>query len=215
MAMGVAHSIRNPVMSIGGLARRLERDFGDMPDVREKLDYIIEGSDRLEAIVKEFEKFSKKDDLSFTVTDIVPLIRQVMEKYGRNRAAAGIRFDFVPDEESMPCRIDPVLFRKVLDEILTNSIEAIGRGGSITIRLEREGNFVRIDIVDTSIGIPSADLTKIFDPFFSTKTRRIGLGLTYVHRIIEEHQGTIEAESEEGHGTTFTIRIPAEKYPPE
>jgi len=215
MAMGVAHSIRNPVMSMGGLARRLARDFGDMPDVREKLDYIIEGSDRLETIVKEFEKFSKKDDLSLAVTDIVPIIRNVMKKNRTKRIAAGIRLDFVPVGESLQCLIDPALFPKVLDEILANSMEATGRGGSITVRMEREGNFARIDITDTGIGIPSANLSKVFDPFYSTKPRRIGLGLTYVHRVIEEHQGTIEVESEEGKGTTFMIRIPAEKHPPE
>jgi signal transduction histidine kinase len=215
MAMGVAHSIRNPVMSIGGLARRLNRDLGDLPEAREKLDYIIEGADRLENIVKEFEKFSKKEDLSFRVTDIVPIIRQALEKSKEKQTAAEVRFDFILSEESLPCWIDPVLFRKVLDEILSNSMEVVSPEGSVVVRLEREGHFARIDIADSGIGIPPAIQTKIFDPFFSTKIHSIGLGLTYVHRIIKEHQGTIEVKSDEGHGTTFVIRVPVRKRLPE
>lgn len=107
------------------------------------------------------------------------------------------------------------MFRKVLDEILSNSIEAVDIEGSVDVRLGREGQFARIDIADSGKGIPAAIQTKIFDPFFSTKIHSIGLGLTYVHRIIKEHEGTIEVKNEEGHGTTFTVRLPAGKRPPE
>ena len=92
--------------------------------------------------------------------------------------------------------------------MIANSLDALAGKGRIRISIQPEGQFVRIDISDTGPGIPGERLGLIFDPFFTSKTHSTGLGLTYVHRIIEQHEGTIEVNTAPGQGTTFTIRIP-------
>lgn len=208
MAMGVAHSIRNPVMSIGGLARLAERDLEADSAAKEKLESVIEDAARLENIVMEFEQFAKGYNLIFESTDIVPLIRKSVEKAKALPSAHGVKITFDRKTEPLKCRIDPVQIMRSLDELILNAIEALGKEGSITITSEQDEDYVTINIADNGKGISSENLTKVFDPFFSTKTQSVGLGLTYVHRIIEDHQGTIELDSEIGKGTTFVIRIP-------
>ncbi len=212
MAMGVAHSIRNPVMTIGGFARLAARDLEANPAAKEKLDYIIEDAARLENIVKEFEQFAKRDDLMLELMDIVPIIRQSVEKTKKLPSAHGVRFRFVPKVEVLRCWMDPVFIRKALDELLLNASEAVKEEGVVNIAVEQEEHYLRIDIADTGKGISSENISKIFDPFFSTKTQSLGLGLTYVHRIIEDHEGTIEVASESSKGTSFIIRIPMALY---
>ena len=92
--------------------------------------------------------------------------------------------------------------------MIANSLEALAGKGRIRISIRPEGQFVRIDISDNGPGMPEERLGLIFDPFFTTKTHSTGLGLTDVHRIIEQHEGTIEVTTAPGQGTTFTIRIP-------
>ncbi|MFP7755873.1 sensor histidine kinase [Thermodesulfobacteriota bacterium B35] len=208
MAMGVAHSIRNPVMSMGGLARQLARELRGDPGVEKKLAYIIQGTDRLEKIVGEFAKFASQDSFSPVRGDIIGLAAQALRHAAGQERAAGVEFSLEPDKGEMPCRHDPLLLRRVFDEVIANSLDVLGGSGRISIRLRPEGQFVRIDISDTGPGIPEDQLGLIFDPFYTTRTRSTGLGLTYVHRIIERHDGTIEVTSVPDQGTTFTIRIP-------
>ncbi len=208
MAMGVAHSIRNPVVTIGGFARLAARGLKANSASKEKIDYIIENAEKLENIVKEFEQFAKGVDLSLELKDIVPIISRSVEKAKTLASAQGVRFDFVPSVDPLRCQVDAIQIRRAFDELLLNASEAIAKEGVITITAEQEEHYIRINIADTGKGIPSENLSKIFDPFFSTKTQSIGLGLTYVHRIIEEHQGTVEVSSESDKGTTFVMRIP-------
>ncbi len=208
MAMGVAHSIRNPVMSMGGLARQLARDLRDNPRARKKLAFIIQGTDRLEKIVGEFAKFARQDSFSPEQADIVALAGQAVRYAMTTEQAAGVEFILEPQQGELPCRHDPLLLRRVFDEVIANSLEALAGKGRIRISIRPEGQFVRIDISDNGPGMPEERLGLIFDPFFTTKTHSTGLGLTDVHRIIEQHEGTIEVTTAPGQGTTFTIRIP-------
>ncbi len=146
--------------------------------------------------------------MSLELKDIVPIISRSVEKAKTLASAQGVRFDFVPSVDPLKCLVDAIQMRRAFDELLLNASEAIAKEGVITITAEQEEHYIRINIADTGKGISSENLSKIFDPFFSTKTQSIGLGLTYVHRIIEDHQGTVEVSSESDKGTTFVMRIP-------
>ncbi len=212
MAMGVAHSIRNPVMSIGGLARQLAKELHDNPRAGKKLEFIIQGTDRLEKIVGEFAKFARQDSFSPARADILALARQAVDHARELDRAAGVTFSLDPEDGELLCLHDPLLMRRVLDEVIGNSLDVLEGKGRIALRIRPEGQFVRIDIADNGPGIPEQRLGLIFDPFFTTKTRSTGLGLTDVHRIIEQHEGTIEVTTAPAEGTTFTFRLPRARH---
>jgi signal transduction histidine kinase len=97
--------------------------------------------------------------------------------------------------------------------LIINAIEAMPRGGNLTISTELNGNFFRVKIHDTGKGIPEKDIIKIFDPFFSTKLQGVGLGLSICYGIIVSHGGTIEVESKSKIGSTFTVSLSIEQRP--
>jgi len=103
---------------------------------------------------------------------------------------------------------DPDQLKQVVLNLVTNAVQAMGAsGGTITIQTKGDGEYVEISVADTGPGIPPQDLTKVFDPFFTKRAEGTGLGLTIVHRIIDEHEGHIEVESGST-GTVFTVTLP-------
>jgi signal transduction histidine kinase len=104
--------------------------------------------------------------------------------------------------------IDPNLFERVFNNMITNSIQAMPDGGKIMIKSEDEDDYILIHIMDEGTGIPDEAKERIFTPLFTTKAKGTGLGLAVCKRIIEAHGGYINFESNEGKGTTFTIQLP-------
>jgi signal transduction histidine kinase len=99
--------------------------------------------------------------------------------------------------------------KQVLVNLISNAVQAMeGRGGNISLSTRVDGGFVAVRVEDDGPGIPEADLPKVFDPFFSTKDDGTGLGLTMVHRIMDDHDGYIEVTSRVGEGTSFTVYFP-------
>jgi signal transduction histidine kinase len=107
-------------------------------------------------------------------------------------------------------RGDEGQLRAVFLNLLRNSREAMPSGGAVTARTRRVDGAVEVEVGDTGGGIPPGDLSRIFEPFYSTKERGTGLGLAFAHQVVKEHGGTIRCESALGTGTTFTIRLPAD-----
>jgi signal transduction histidine kinase len=107
-------------------------------------------------------------------------------------------------------RGDEGQLRAVFLNLLRNSREAMPGGGVVRVRTAAVDGAVEVQVADTGRGIPRGDLTRIFEPFYSTKERGTGLGLAFVQQVVRDHGGTIVCESEVGRGTTFTVRLPAE-----
>ena len=104
---------------------------------------------------------------------------------------------------------DPNQLKQVFVNLITNAVQAMEpEGGTITVSTEAVDGFVRASLADDGPGIPAESLAKVFDPFFSTRDDGTGLGLTIVHRIVDEHDGHIEVESTLGTGTTFHVFLP-------
>ena len=110
----------------------------------------------------------------------------------------------------LPLRADEGQLRAVFLNLLRNSREAMPAGGRVTVRTRRAGEAVEAEVADTGGGIPPEDLTRIFEPFYSTKERGTGLGLAFVLQVLKEHGGTIRCDSAVGRGTTFTLSLPAD-----
>ncbi len=205
VAAKVAHEIRNPLVSLGGFAKRLEKKLDG--NLKEYADIIAKEVERLEGILNEILSFVKETRVvkeivnsSRLIEEIISLIKSDLEE----RDIVLVREVCEPTE----MYIDPNRMKEALLNILKNAIQAVGSNGTIFIKMYVKDNAAVVEIKDTGAGIAEEDLPFIFDPFFTTKKTGTGLGLTITHGIIEEHKGSIEVESKPGAGSTFRVFIP-------
>jgi PAS domain S-box-containing protein len=205
LAARVAHEIRNPLISIGGFARRLEKKLSG--DIQEYAAIIVNEVARLENILKEILGFVKSSRVNKTEVEINEFISEVVEfitpqiEERKNR----IETDFAPGP--IVSMLDPDRLREAVLNILTNALQATDHG-IITVRTGTENGEVVIEFTDTGCGIREEDLKNIFNPFFTTKPQGTGLGLAVTHKIIEEHEGRIHVETAPGSGTAFRVYLP-------
>ncbi|BCB97342.1 sensor histidine kinase [Dissulfurispira thermophila] len=223
MAAKVAHEIRNPLLSIGGFARRLEKRLDG--DLKENARIIVNEVQRLEGILNDTLSFVKSARLNKKLVDINEIIDGIinlMEPTVYDRGNALIKEIEYPVEAF----IDYDRIKEAVLNIVNNANQATDNG-SIMIRAyvrktysdsetdlfehRREKKEAVIEVEDTGCGIRKEDIDRVFDPFFTTRPTGTGLGLSITKRIIEEHGGKIEVESVWGKGTKFKIYLPLEE----
>jgi PAS domain S-box-containing protein len=205
VAAKVAHEIRNPLVSLGGFAKRLEKKLDG--NLKEYADIIANEVERLEGILNEILSFVKEARVVKEIVNSIGLIEEVISLIKSDleeRDIVLVREVVEPTE----MHIDPNRMKEALLNILKNAVQAVGSNGTIFIKTYVKDNTAVFEIKDTGAGIAEEDLPFIFDPFFTTKKTGTGLGLTITHRIIEEHTGSIEVESKPGAGSTFRVFIP-------
>lgn len=215
MAAKVAHEIRNPLLSIGGFARRLEKRLDS--ELKEYSRIIVDEVSRLEGILNDTLSFVKSSQIKKAPVDFGELAEGLINLL---EPAAFDRGNILVKEIKYPIRltVDHDRFKEVLLNIMANANQATDNG-MITLRaytLEgphqgSEGREAVIEIEDNGCGIREEDRHRIFDPFFTTRPTGTGLGLSITKRIIEEHGGRIDVESVWGEGTKFKIYIPMEE----
>src|SRR5208283_3045841 len=221
LAAKVAHEIRNPMLSIGGFARRLEKRLeGDM---KEYSKIIVDEVSRLEGILNDALSFVKSAPLKKTVFNLGEIIDSMITLL---EPAILTRGNSLTREMMRPIKIlaDHDRIKEVLLNLATNANEATDHG-NITIRSYRQvtvaeadlpghrapsGNII-VEIEDSGCGIKEDAISRVFDPFFTTRPTGTGLGLSISKRIVEEHGGRIEVESNWGLGTKFKIYIPLQE----
>jgi signal transduction histidine kinase len=208
MALTVADKVRNPAAIIGWTCRKI-RERLDIPEkIKEALKDIIDESVKLECIVKDFETLLRSRQSIFRHEDINEIIMAALPIVKKRMEVKGIVLSKQLEEQPLRINVQRNLLRVALLHLLRNAIEATSEGGKITIATSRTNDYVTITISDAGTGIPEEYIDKIFDPFFSTKTGRFGMGLPLVKEIIQEHLGEIKVESEVGKGTTFRLIFP-------
>lgn len=215
MGAGLAHEIKNPLASITGCIQLL-RDELPYDAGRDKLMRIVlREADRLSALVGNFLLFARPPSgksSPISLDQAIPETISLFEKDERCRERISIRQS---GQKGLWVAMDPDHFRQVLWNLLLNAVEAIEGRGWIDVRVESaKTNQISIRITDSGCGIPQENLSHIFDPFFTNKPDGTGLGLSIVHTILESHDGWLEVESEEGKGTTFTVKLTRLTSPP-
>ncbi len=210
VAAKVAHEIRNPLVSIGGFSRRLEKKLDGQ--LKEYATIITKEVHRLENILREILSFVREARLKKEYTDGVKIINDTLELFSQETKKKGITVE-TDLKESIPLNVDPNRFKEALINIVNNALQVLDSGGKLMIKTYRQDDQCVIEVQDTGPGISEKDLPYIFDPFFTTKIEGTGLGLAITHRIIEEHNGRIEVESQPGKGTTFRIYLPLAEPP--
>ncbi|MBR9980397.1 MAG: PAS domain-containing protein [Desulfatitalea sp.] len=209
MAAGVAHEIRNPLSSIKGMATYFAGKFpADSPD-REAAQVMSREVDRLNRVITDLLEFARPSDVAPRRSDINALLGRSLQLVQQDAAARHITIDTTLAPTLCDALIDPDRLAQCLLNLYLNAIQSMSPGGRLTVSsTPADDAHVRIDIADTGSGIDPADMDRIFNPYFTTKTRGTGLGLAIVHKIIEAHDGRIAVESTPGQGTRFTLTLP-------
>lgn len=215
MAKQVAHEIKNPLTPMKLSVQQLLRTYDpNDPGSKDKLERvagsIIEQIDALTKIANEFSNFAKMPAPSEEKVDLVSLLRNVKEVFNQNE---NCELEFATKLEEAFILADKDQMMRVFNNLVKNAIQAIpgDKKGRVKIMVESEGDYVRISISDNGVGIEYEKQSKIFVPYFTTKSTGTGLGLAMVKQIIENHKGRIDFESEVGKGTTFIIDLPIVK----
>jgi two-component system, NtrC family, sensor kinase len=211
LGAGVAHELNNPLTGILGMTQLVlrKRDPED-PEVR-LLKRIEEDAKRCRDITMNLLRFSEQSqEIALVQADLNAIVASALDLSGSVLRNKGIEVETRLEAALPQVRADTGQLQQALINILSNAGHATPEGGTVRVETGVEEAFAFVRIADTGRGIPRENLDRIFEPFFTTKQdwRGAGLGLSVAYRIVQGHHGTLEAESEEGTGSTFTIRIP-------
>jgi len=203
----VAHEIKNPLMIIGGFSHQIKDSLVDDKSVQ-KLGMILDEVSRLERLVASLGDFTKVYSLVKRPADINSVIQDVLKIMGGIYSSGKHYFKANLASDLAEINCDPDKLKQVFMNIITNGIEAMENGGTVTISTKKLSNNITIRISDEGIGIREEDILHIFEPFFTTRDRGSGLGLAISYKVVEAHKGEIWADSEPGQGTTFVVKLP-------
>ena len=216
LAAAIAHEIRNPLNYINLTLDHLRSSFA--PADPNKRTTFVQLTDQLKTEVArinrhitDFLKYSRPSKLELQDLDIRLEAEDALRLVEVRADECGIETKIVQDDALPLVAGDRESLRSVFTNLVINAVEAIdGFGGSVLIKLSNTGeNSVKVEVTDTGRGISPEDISKVFEPYFSTKETGTGLGLAIVKKAIDDHGGTISVASKQGSGTTFTIILPA------
>ncbi len=208
MAAYIAHEIRNPLVTIGGFARAILRDYADHKGVKQNLEIVVEEVNRLEKILANIMDFSKPVEVVKVATQINDLIEStcaLMEPYFKS---GGIQLIKQLNATMPKVIVDPTQMKQVFLNLIKNAIESMPHGGKLIIGTGMKDEHIRIDITDTGEGMTTDVMQNIFVPFFTTKVDGSGVGLAVSQKIIDDHDGFIKIKSVLKEGTTISVYLP-------
>lgn len=209
LAAGIAHEIRNPLTSINILIHSLMDKLPRETPQREDLRVVEEEIHRINEIVDQFLRFAKPVAPLFEKTEVVSIFEEILQLL--RPQVEKQRIEVEKDFQPLPVILmDREQMKQAMLNLLLNAIQAMPGGGRLTMsgRNSEDGQWICLTIQDSGVGITADHIDRLFDPFFSTKEGGVGLGLSIAHRIIDQHQGKVEVESNPGEGTRFTVWLP-------
>lgn len=210
VAAEIAHEIRNPLTVIKMLVQSIQDKIQAEPfhTMKDDVALIAEKIRHMERIIDQVLTMGRPGEVSLSPTDIRVFLEETLS-FLRFRLAQQ-RIQLVQHfEDTIPViHLDRGLMSQVFLNIILNAIQAMPKGGVLTVSLKMSLDKLLIQFEDTGVGIPEEHLDKLFQPFFTSKAGGTGLGLAVVQRIVESHSGGIYVQSEVGKGSNFTIELP-------
>jgi len=214
LTSGIAHELNNPINNIVLTAEALKEDFRQLnqEEALGLIQDILVQSERASEIVKGLLDFSRSEHPEFEPLDIAPVVHDTLKLVRNQMTLSGIQVkeDFPPGLP--PFQGDRKSLQQVFLNLFINAIQAMLDGGTLAVkaRPSEDGQWLKVEVTDTGLGIEPEHLPRIFDPFYTTKQvgRGTGLGLSVTYGIVEKHGGHIEVRSEKGEGSTFTVILP-------
>jgi two-component system sensor histidine kinase HydH len=210
LAAGVAHEIRNPLSSIKGFATYFKERYPDRPDDQQTADIMIHEVDRLNRVVGQLLEFARPVPVKRQPISLQDLLKDSIRLIEDRAAQKNISIQTRNDTGIDAAWGDPDRINQILLNLYLNAIDSMQNGGELNVELSSEGDGeeICIKVSDSGGGINPEHLSKVFDPYFTTKSTGTGLGLAIAHNIVEAMDGRIKVESDKKRGTTFTLNLP-------
>lgn len=208
LASRIAQEIKNPMVAINTFAQLLPTRH-EAQDFREEFSEVVQREiGRINDVVDALFAFSRHPRLEFEQSSLNETVRRVLESFDNDLKARSIRLEMDLDEFDAEVNVDPILFPQAVHIVVKNSIEAMQKGGTLRIETRRQNGHCEVMVSDTGPGISPQDAPFVFLPFFSTKERGMGLGLTMAQRIMKQHDGALKLVTAEGKGGAFVFELP-------
>jgi len=215
MTANIAHEIKNPLVVIGGFTKRLAKTARLDENESRYVEIITKEVARLESILTEILNYVKESPLLFELCDINGLLDEIIYLLSSDKGWTNMKIAKRYDRELPSALCDVQQIKQVFINMLMNSYEAMRGAGTITMSTERttldDKSFIAISVQDTGGGFDPAYLDNVFNPFFTTKEKGIGLGLAISKKIVVYHGGDIEVKNKPGEGATFIVHLPSQE----
>jgi signal transduction histidine kinase len=213
LAGGFIHEFKNHLSTLGLNLQLLAEDFGEAENHRERralerVQRLQHECDRLVEVSNDFLRFARLRDLDLRPTCLRTVIEEMVDFFAPTARTASVTLTTYLPADLPAVPLDAELFKQALLNLMLNAEQAMPQGGELIVQACAENGGVRLDLIDTGIGMTAEQAERIFKPFFTTKSGGTGLGLPTTKRIVEAHGGAIAVESEPGRGTKFTVRLP-------
>ena len=223
----LAHEIKNPLSTIKVNLKLISEDLSDLNTINSvstgqgsagqrlsralrKISIIQKETDRLEQILDSFLRYLDRDELRLASVDVNELISDMIDFYTPQAYSSSVTIRQSLYNKSLICRLDADMLKQVILNLFINAQQAMAQGGDLMVRTAQQGKDAVIQISDTGSGIKPEKLSHIFDAYYSSRHRGLGLGLPTAKKIVELHGGTIGVDSVPGKGTSFTIKLPVQ-----
>ena len=210
----VGHDIRNPLQAITGDVYLAKTELASTPESDEKknalesLQEIEKNVDYINKIVSDLQDYTRTLKPVARETNLQKLMDELLAKNG---VPENVKVQVKVQKEAVTIMADPDILKRIFGNLVTNAVQAMPKGGKLTIQAYKEANDSIITVADTGVGIPEEAKDKLFTPLFTTKSKGQGFGLAVVKRMTEALGGTVTFESQQGKGTKFIIRLPPPK----
>ncbi|MGH9572567.1 MAG: two-component system sensor histidine kinase NtrB, partial [Candidatus Acidiferrales bacterium] len=214
LSAGLAHELRNPLHTMKTSAELLLKSVeGENEVAREMAGFISSEVDRTNSLVTRFLDFARPLAARADLADVHQAIDRAIQQVERHDPPLDIAIyrNYSPDVRPFP--FDSELMERVFYNLILNAAQASPVHGAVTVKTRQLGGSVEIAVIDCGSGIDKANLESIFNPFFTTRSSGVGLGLPIVSKIVDQHGGAITVESEKGEGSVFHVVLPVR--PPE
>jgi PAS domain S-box-containing protein len=212
VAAQVAHEVRNPLTGLQLYSMHMKAKLADrMSEAELQLaDKIVETINHLSRTVEQIVNFARPLSLERREVDLNRVVGDLLHLLEPQLVAAHVEPHVELSPECTRARLDESSLRSALTNLIINGVQAMSGGGRLSVRTLRDGGELRVEIADTGAGMTGEQIGKIFEAFYTTKAKGLGLGMPYAKKVIEEHGGEIGVESRPGEGTLVTVRLPAE-----
>lgn len=222
LTANVGHEVKNPinamVVHLELLRGKLAADAFDRNSAQKHVEILADEMHRLDRVVETLADFSRPMDLDLREHDLRRVVDQTLELAGEELKENGVRVESESPPAAVPVRVDAELIRQAFLNLLLNAMQAMPSGGVVRVTVRRDQRFAIVEFADNGIGVPASVLPRIFDLYFTTKSKGSGIGLAMTYRIVQLHGGAMEVRSNADpaspeHGTTFTLHIPISAAP--
>lgn len=209
-AAQVAHEVKNPLSGLLLYSMHLKgKAAGKLPEGELNLvDKIIETTNHLIRTCEQVLDFARPSRLTPQHIDLNSIVADVVQILEPQLAAGAVESHLELGETGVTGVLDQTSIRAALTNLILNAVQAMPSGGTLTVKTSKSGGALRVEVSDTGVGMTEEQAGKIFEPFYSTKRQGLGLGMTYVKKVVEEHRGTIMVESRPAGGTTISVSLP-------